>query len=448
MRQTEAPHTCLAPARKRRVSLLTAGSIDHRSLITEAEFAAAMAGLGPFEPRPRIAAAVSGGADSMALALLADGWAKARGGALLALSVDHGLRAESADEAAATVARLGARGIATRLLRLEGLAHGNAMAERARDARFAVLTRACASVGILHLLLGHHAGDQAETVLMRALGGSGPAGMAGMLPLVETASIRILRPLLGISPARLRATVVTAGLAWVEDPSNADRRALRPRLRMLRLDRDGAGAATGALVAAAAASARGRARRDCQIASELAARVVLRPEGFALLPSAGLTPQALAAVMQAIAAAPFPPPTRSVASLANAPKPATLAGTRLLRAGRLGEGWLLTREPAAMAPPIPAVAGAVWDARFRLLHHEALPADATLGAVGSDTSLLRHASALPAAVLRTLPAIRHGTKLLAVPHLDYPERKACEGISLIFSPPRPAVAASCRLGDA
>ncbi len=221
-------------ARKRRVSLLTAGSIDHRSLITEAEFAAAMAGLGPFEPRPRIAAAVSGGADSMALALLADGWAKARGGALLALSVDHGLRAESADEAAATVARLGARGIATRLLRLEGLAHGNAMAERARDARFAVLTRACASVGILHLLLGHHAGDQAETVLMRALGGSGPAGMAGMLPLVETASIRILRPLLGISPARLRATVVTAGLAWVEDPSNADRRALRPRLRMLR----------------------------------------------------------------------------------------------------------------------------------------------------------------------------------------------------------------------
>jgi hypothetical protein len=51
-------------------------------------------------------------------------------------------------------------------------------------------------------------------------------------------------------------------------------------------------------------------------------------------------------------------------------------------------------------------------------------------------------------VLRTLPAIRHGTKLLAVPHLGYPERKACEGISLIFSPSRPAAAASCRLGDA
>jgi tRNA(Ile)-lysidine synthase len=358
------------------------------------------------------------------------------------------LRAESTDEAAATVARLDARGIATRLLRLDGLAHGTALAERARDARFAVLTQACASAGILHLLLGHHASDQAETVLMRALGGSGPAGMAGMLPLVETPSVRILRPLLSIPPARLRATVAAAGMAWVEDPSNVDQRALRPRLRILRLDHDGAGAATAALVAAAAVSARGRAEQDWQIATELASRVVLRPEGFALLPSAGLTPQALAAVIQVIAGAPFPPPTRSVAALADPLKPATLAGTRLLSAGRLGEGWLLTREPAAMAPPIPAVVGALWDARFRLLRQGTLPNGATLGAVGDDASRLRHASVLPAAVLRTLPAIRHGTKLLAVPHLDYPERKICEGISLIFSPPRPAAAAPCRFGDA
>jgi tRNA(Ile)-lysidine synthase len=427
---------------------LTAASVDRRSPITEAEFAAAMAGLGPFEPCPHLAAAVSGGADSMALALLADAWARARGGTLLALIVDHGLRAESTDEAAATVARLDARGIATRLLRLDGLAHGTALAERARDARFAVLTQACASAGILHLLLGHHASDQAETVLMRALGGSGPAGMAGMLPLVETPSVRILRPLLSIPPARLRATVAAAGMAWVEDPSNVDQRALRPRLRILRLDHDGAGAATAALVAAAAVSARGRAEQDWQIATELASRVVLRPEGFALLPSAGLTPQALAAVIQVIAGAPFPPPTRSVAALADPLKPATLAGTRLLSAGRLGEGWLLTREPAAMAPPIPAVVGALWDARFRLLRQGTLPNGATLGAVGDDASRLRHASVLPAAVLRTLPAIRHGTKLLAAPHLDYPERKICEGISLIFSPPRPAAAAPCRFGDA
>jgi tRNA(Ile)-lysidine synthase len=120
----------------------------------------------------------------------------------------------------------------------------------------------------------------------------------------------------------------------------------------------------------------------------------------------------------------------------------------MLAAGRLGDGWLLTREPAAMAPPIAASAGAVWDGRFRLLSCGAFPADATLGAVDADASVLRRASTLPAAVLRTLPAIRHGTRLLAVPHVGYPDRKACEGILLIFSPPRPAAAAPCRFGDA
>jgi tRNA(Ile)-lysidine synthase len=70
--------------------------------------------LGPFEPRPRLAAAVSGGADSMALALLADGWAKAKGGTVLALTVDHRLRPEAAAEAATARFRLAARGIASR----------------------------------------------------------------------------------------------------------------------------------------------------------------------------------------------------------------------------------------------------------------------------------------------------------------------------------------------
>ncbi len=113
------------------------------------------------------------------------------------------------------------------------------MAERARDARFQILAAACASEGILHLLLGHHAADQVETVLIRTLGGSGPTGMAGMAPLVETAGLRILRPLLGVPPVPLRAMLVSADVAWVEDPSNADPSALRPRLRLLRRDRDG-----------------------------------------------------------------------------------------------------------------------------------------------------------------------------------------------------------------
>jgi tRNA(Ile)-lysidine synthase len=417
-------------------------------VVTAQEFAVAMAALGPFEPSPRIAAGVSGGADSMALALLAETWARERGGSLLALVIDHGLRPASATEAAATVERLGSIGISARLLPIDGLTRGPALAERARAARFTALEAASAATGNLHLLLGHHAGDQAETLLIRALGGSGPAGMAGMAPLVETTRLRLLRPLLAVPPGRLRATLSVAGVAWVEDPSNVDTAALRPRLRLLRRDRDGEGAATAALVAAATAAGRSRAGQDRNVAANLAAQASLRPEGFAVLSGQPLEPPALAALVQALAGASFPPATRSVVALAAAPRPATLAGVRLLPAGRLGPGMLAVREPAAMAPPVSARPGAVWDGRFRLGDAAVVPPDAMLGALGDDAAALRRFSPLPAAVLRTLPAIRLGETLLAVPHLVYPDRKGCEHYPTQFDPPRPAAAAPFWFGDA
>ena len=418
-----------------------------------AEFAAAMAGLEPFGPSPRLAAGVSGGADSMALALLGDAWARERGGSLLALIVDHGLRGESGAEAADVTSRLGARGIVARVLRIDRLARGPALAERAREARLRVLAEACAGEGIVHLLLGHHAGDQAETVLIRSLGGSGAAGLAGMASIVETAGLRILRPLLAMPPARLRAALVSAGVAWVEDPSNVDQAALRPRLRMLRRDRDGAGAATTALIDASGASGRRRAEEDEIVAAILADRASLRPEGFSVLAGGAsgrdaIEPSALAALLQAVAGAPFPPPARSVADLAAAPRPATLAGARLVPAGRLGPGLLVVREEAAMAPPVPAQPGIVWDGRFRIGADAKIPPGATLGALGADAARLRRVSPLPSAVLRTLPAVRLGVALLAVPHLNYPDADACACIPVTFTPPRPAVPASFAVSNA
>src|SRR3954453_10441956 len=129
----------------------------------------------------------------------------------------------------------------------------------------------------------------------------------------------------------------------------------------MRRDRDGEGSATAALVAAASASGRRRAERDRDVAASLAETVSLRPEGFAVV-SEGcpLPPAALAALLQTIAGARFPPPTDAVAALAADPGPATLAGARLLPAGRFGPGLLVVREAAAMAAPIPALPGAVW----------------------------------------------------------------------------------------
>ena len=409
--------------------------------VTEPEFAVLMAGLAPFEPAPRLAAAVSGGADSMALAVLADAWSLERGGSLLALVVDHALRPESGAEAALTIDRLAARCIPARLLRLTDLPHGPGLAERARAARYTALTAACAEAGIPHLLLGHHAADQAETVLMRRQSGSGPAGLAAMPAIAELAALRLLRPLLGIPPGRLRATLRAADLAWVEDPSNRDQRALRPRLRAALNDPAGTGPEIAALCRAAQAAGEARAGRDAAVAAALAARAAIHPEGFAILSPGPIEPEALAALLQAIAGAPFPPPARAVARLAAAPRPATLAGVRLLPAGRLGEGLLVVREAAALGPPVAARPGAVWDGRFRLSAGADPPPGATIGAAGPDAGRLRQRPGLPTAVLQTLPAVRCGNLLVAVPHMRYPDRKACAAVPISFIPPRPVAGA-------
>ena len=426
--------------------------------ITDPEFADLMAPLGPFGPAPPIAAAVSGGADSMALAVLANTWARARAGSVLALIVDHRLRPDSEREASEAAARLTARGIAARVLALTGLTHGAGLAERARAARYATLIEACRADGILHLLLGHHAADQAETVIMRALAGSGTAGLAAMAPVVETTFVRLLRPLLSVPPIRLRETLDLLGISWAEDPSNTDARALRPRLRALRADRDGMGAGTTALVRAAVAAGRERSRQDAAAGLALAAAVTLRSEGFALLYPAALPADALAALIQTIAGAEFPPHPAAVTALAAAPRPATLAGVRLLAAGRLGPGLLVVREKAAMQAEVAAVPGTIWDRRFRLVRHATPPPGTTLGALGTDATRLRRWSNLPAAVLWTIPALRCRGTLVAVPHLGYPTPEACAAVPTLFSPPRPAAGAffavitqsgdHCAIGDA
>jgi tRNA(Ile)-lysidine synthase len=416
-------------------------SLSSGAALGAAEFAALMAPLGPFEPLPQLAVAVSGGADSMALALLADGWARGRGGSVLGLIVDHGLRVESAGEAEDTRRVLTGQGIAARVLRITGLARGPALAARARTARYALLRAACAEAGIVHLLIGHHAADQAETVILRALARSGPAGLAGMAGLVEEAGLRLLRPLLSVPPARLRATLAAARVGWAEDPSNADGAFSRPRLRALRRDREGAGPATAALLAAAQASGVARTRAEAEAAWFLGGAVAFRPEGFALLPARPMPPAALGAVVAAVGGRAWAPARAAVAALAEAPRPATLAGVRLMAAGRLGPGFLVVREPAAMGPAVRARPGACWDGRFRLAATATPPEGALIGSVGKAAASLRKLSALPASVLETLPALWVDGCLAAVPHLDWPNPLACAGVRLLFAPARAAAPA-------
>lgn len=199
--------------------------------LTARSFAALMAPFCPFESRPLLAVAVSGGRDSLALALLARDWAAERDGRIVGLIVDHGLRRESAEEARGTRERLASHGIESDILLWTGAKPSSGLQEAAREARYRLLFDACRRRFVLHLLVAHHADDQAETVAIRAVRGSGPDGLAGMAALVEHRHLRLLRPLLGVPRARLTATLEERGVAWLEDPSNADPRFERARLR-------------------------------------------------------------------------------------------------------------------------------------------------------------------------------------------------------------------------
>jgi len=195
-------------------------------------FSNLMAPFAPFELTPEVAVAVSGGRDSLALALLALEWTGARGGRAVALIVDHGLRPESAAEAAETLQRLAGLAIDGIVLRWSGAKPGTRLQEAARSARYRLLSEECRRRGILHLLVAHHAEDQAETVRMRADRESGADGLAGMAALVEFPEMRLLRPLLPVSRARLTATLVARSVRWIDDPSNTDPRFERARLRL------------------------------------------------------------------------------------------------------------------------------------------------------------------------------------------------------------------------
>jgi tRNA(Ile)-lysidine synthase len=193
-------------------------------------FAADLAALWPegTDPAHRLGLAVSGGPDSLALLLLAQA---AMPGRIAAATVDHGLRPAGAAEAA-MVAGVCARLAVPHATLPVALAPGNLQAE-ARAARYAALGEWAAREGLAALATAHHADDQAETLLARLNRGSGVAGLAGVRArgLAPGTRLVLLRPLLGWRRAELAAIVEAAGLVAAEDPSNADPRFDRARLR-------------------------------------------------------------------------------------------------------------------------------------------------------------------------------------------------------------------------
>ncbi|MGH6737253.1 MAG: tRNA lysidine(34) synthetase TilS [Methyloceanibacter sp.] len=405
--------------------------------------------LAPLARFPRVALAVSGGPDSLALMHLAARWRMTRrtGPEISVLTVDHGLRAGSRDEVL-MVGRI-AKSLRLPHAILAWEHHGDvgtSVQVRARVARYDLMAAYCHAHDIPALVTAHHLDDQAETFLMRLRRGSGLDGLAAIPEQGSWAGLKLLRPLLDVPKARLVATVEQAGLKFAVDPSNGDERFERARLRR----NADAFAALGLTPEAVALSAR-RLRRARE-ALETAARdfLFLHSEtceaGYAVVDLAALrsAPEeiALRGLSRLIAAVGGgEEPMRLVkleallAALKAEPgKAHTLGRCRIEpRGGQLG----IFREMRKQGlPELKLKPGerTLWDNRFKVELGQCEAAPITVRALGeAGLRTLRERQALPEALprlaARTLPACWRGERLIGLPALG-PAPFSCHEVGL------------------
>ncbi len=430
------------------------------SVLDDRSFAGCIRDLGPFESTPHIAVAVSGGADSLALVHLAHRWALRQGGRVTALTVDHGLRPESAEEARKVSAWMTDLGVDHHILKWKGPRPAAGIQEAAREARYDLLTGWCREHDVMHLLVAHHRDDQAETVAMRFGRQSGLDGLAGMPACAHRGGVRLLRPLLCVPRAQLEAMLVKRHLRWIDDPSNRSAHFERIRLRRFL---GGQSDWSDKLRHASAVMARWRRLSGAAQSRFLARTVQFHEAGFARinLPAwrsrpADLVSGALGRVLATVSGRPYVPGPDSLHRLATAlcrdtPGGGTLAGCRVFVKGQTG---FVGREPERQSHPLPAVPlqgnmVASWDRRFRIT----TPPDPGASVHGLDVRLLgrdgwvavkkdldRVPSGMPSDIIPVLPAVwaTHGP--VFVPHLGYIDRKYADlanSVAIVFAPRLP-----------
>ncbi|MCX8500307.1 MAG: tRNA lysidine(34) synthetase TilS [Alphaproteobacteria bacterium] len=399
--------------------------------ISDTEFSGLMAAIADYEPQPRLLVAVSGGSDSLALLLLANRWARHRGGEVLAVTVDHTLRPQSQAEAEQVARWAAHHSIAHRLITLDPTLVRSRRPDQAwlRRLRYRALAGVARETGTVHLLLGHHQEDQAETLILRMGRGSGVVGLAAMQPRVFSAAFQTLRPLLGVSSARLRATCVAAGQDWVRDPSNQNRDYLRIKVRQASPLLAGLSLTAQRLSETAARLAETRSFLFDHRDRFLAQYGEFHPAGFVRLTglpwrveSPLVVREAVGQVLRQVSGNPYAPRAASLDRLlarltAPGPLDGCLGGCRLVTQR---DGVLIFREAAAMQPEMPLLGEQgelVWDGRWLVRWSDLKTQDYSVGAmtlaeIAPRRRALR-AEAIPARVMPTLPILRRRHDLCA-----------------------------------
>lgn len=393
----------------------------------------------------RIAVAVSGGSDSLALLLLlAHHFGPER---CVALTVDHGLRSGVAGEIAALRKTLDERGLTDNGLEHQVLTWAGdkpvtGVQAAARTARYRLLVEWCSARNISLLATGHTADDQLETVLMRLSRGAGLAGLSGvraarwMQPQHPGgAPVLVIRPLLESTRTALQSWLHESGISWSDDPSNGQPHFERVRMRDWLADRP----ADILPAVQAARSARHLASLEAELLQETAAywaQSCKLAAGFMVhVPtpdSAPLPEIGWRALARAVQWASGSDESVSVAALHGAAltrQPRVTLSGAVLQRQRAG-GWLVYREAGRISHTLPAPCGnALWDQRLRVTTGESGEVRA-LGRKGWQQAARQWPElagcGIPAAARAALPALWHGQQLKSIgglatqPHAGWP----------------------------
>lgn len=413
---------------------------DHGLPFDEAELDALFA---PLAACRKLTLAVSGGADSFALLHLFHIW-RARHAAApdaVVLTVDHGLRAEAADEARKVGERCAKYGFEHRILHWAGTKPASGIQNAAREARFELMRTAMLDEGADALVLAHHRDDQAETFLDRLARGSGPYGLASMARVSTRDGVTLHRPLLDVPKVRLVASLKAAGLDWCEDPSNGDERYRRVTMRKLQPQLDAAGLDAERLAATARAMGRAADALDSWVDTIMRAHVERHEAGPMRIDVGALSGlpdeivlRLFARLLRECSGADYVPRLTSLEAAV-----AVLLGAEAQGGGgqfsgpaakrtlahcvlqRNGDGVLIHREFGRTPPQrfdlVPGRA-AIWDRRFEVSLAANAPGPVEVGALGE--SGLRRAgldsiAGWPRGVFESAPAIHARGQLVALP---------------------------------
>ena len=387
--------------------------------ISETEFKhlmnLALEGVEGMEARPVVA--LSGGADSSALALLYINWCQDKPYRAYGIVCDHGLRDDSAEEANRVAERFRQLGMVVEVISLK-MTYGSAIQERARHERYEAMLQTMRMQGYNTLLLGHHLYDQAETIAFRAMRNSGADGLAGMAVTRQMQDAYLVRPFLKITPERLRATLIARSVEWEEDPTNATGKYTRNKLRMM-LASDPQ--ARTEILQAGEVFAQRRATGDLKVQMRLQEAGVKFTSDWAsldikLLGQDEIGIKAMSYLINRIGVNATPLSREAVSRILVTQK-GTLGGA-MLRKREDHQTWYLARESSYIEKAITVKAWATWDKRYRVGNFKT-EEPIMLGAVGAQSWIKTLSKKTPMWVLETVPCFTLEGRVLALPTLGW-----------------------------